>query len=384
MKRLLLSIIALVSLTTLSRAQDDMNSTPLSFEAVEDGTVLTISNKNSVFLKFAYRTYDSGSWTDNVWYNQDETITMTLSAGSILNIRISTANTFSENFNITASKDVYVFGNVLSLVFTGAYSEKTDLSECPNGVLQGLFDKGWDGNPHIKNHPTNDIVLPATTLKENCYVAMFRGTGLTRALQLPATTLAYRCYYHMFSYCKDLVAAPELPATTLADECYHAMFEGCSSLTYASALPAMTLTYSCYDNMYRDCTSLTTAPDLLAPKPDIDSYYYMFNGCKNLNFVRCLATDISASNCTSSWLGGVSPTGTFVKADEMDDWTTDYKGIPEGWTVKNESEMQSGISASPTNKEPDTKNHIYDLQGRYVGQSVKGVYIVNGKKVVIR
>ena len=188
----------------------------------------------------------------------------------------------------------------------------------------------------------------------------------------------------MFSYCKSLAAAPELPATTLADECYYAMFEGCSNLTAASALPAMTLTYSCYDNMYRDCTCLTTAPDLLAPKLEGDSYYYMFNGCKNLNFVRCLATDISASNCTSSWLGGVSPTGTFVKADEMNAWTTDNKGIPEGWTVKNESEMPSGIHASSINKKANAKNRIYDLQGRHVGESVKGVYIVNGKKVIVR
>ena len=38
----------------------------------------------------------------------------------------------------------------------------------------------------------------------------------------------------MFSACTSLTQAPELPATTLADSCYFAMFYNCSSLTQAS------------------------------------------------------------------------------------------------------------------------------------------------------
>lgn len=382
MKRLLLLMIAIAAFITVSKAQEDMNTTPLSFEAVEDGTVLTIKNKNAISLKITHSQYASGSWSENTWYNQDETMTVTLSAGDILSVRIYDANTYEQNFNITASKDVYVFGNALSLVFSGGFSGKTDLSGCPNGVLKELFRIGWEGNPHIKNHPEKDIVLPATILQASCYQAMFQGTGLTRTPELPATTLALRCYSFMFAYSRDLTAGPELPATTLADECYHSMFEGCSSLTDAPALPAMTLTYSCYDNMFRDCTSLTTAPDLLAPKLDRDSYYYMFNGCKQLNYVKCLATDISAGGSTGSWLVGVSPTGTFVKADGMNDWTNDYRGIPEGWTVKNESEMPSGIGAALMTNNQNKNNHVYDLYGRRVEQSAKGVYIVNGKKIL--
>jgi hypothetical protein len=383
MKRLLLFMIAIVTLTIDSKAQDDMNSTPLSFEAVEDGTELTIKNKNAISIKVTHSHNAFGNWSENTWYNQDETMTVTLSAGDILSVRLYDANTFEENFNINASKDIYVFGNPLSLVFSGGFSGKTDLSGCPKSVLKELFRIAWPGNPHIKNHPEKDIVLPATTLKESCYQGMFYGTGLTRAPELPATTLAFRCYYFMFAYCRDLTAGPALPATTLTDECYHAMFEGCSSLTDAPALPAMTLTYSCYDNMFRDCTSLTTAPDLLAPKLDQDSYYYMFNGCKQLNYVKCLATDISASGSTGSWLVGVSPTGTFVKADGMNDWTNDYRGIPESWIVKNESEMPSGIDATQVSNNQDPRNHVYDLQGRRVEPSAKGMYIVNGKKVLL-
>ena len=98
-----------------------------------------------------------------------------------------------------------------------------------------------------------------------------------------------------------------LPATTLTRSCYHLMFEKCSSLTAAPVLPAPTLVDNCYD--------------------------MMFWGCKNLNSVTCLATDISANDCTFDWLSDVASTGTFTKAPGMTAWTTGADGIPSGWTA---------------------------------------------------
>jgi hypothetical protein len=46
-----------------------------------------------------------------------------------------------------------------------------------------------------------------------------------------------------------------------------------------------------------------------------------------------LATNISAKNCLSDWVRGVSKTGTFVKHPDMDSLPTGNYGIPEGWTV---------------------------------------------------
>jgi len=391
MKKLLLSIIALVALNISTSAQEDMNATPISFEAVEDGTVLTVTNNNSVVLKLGLRVYTSPTQaTDDVWYTVQNTNEVTLNAGNIL-ILYSNCKDQSSNFKIMASKDVYVYGNPLSLVSQKDYASTTDLSDCADGVLQELFSNGWDGNPHIKNHPTKDIVLPATTLSKNCYNKMFQGTGLTRAPQLPAMTLTYSCYFYMFYGCKDLTEAPVLPAMTLADYCYYAMFYGCSSLATAPELPATTLTYECYGNMFRDCTSLTAAPVLPAPKPDMDSYYWMFYGCKNLKYVKCLATDISASSCTNNFLGNVSPTGTFVKADGMNDWTRDYNGVPEGWTIISASEEPTAVG-NIENGKTNMENDVYDLQGRrvlsphtsHITPLRKGVYIVNGKKIIVQ
>ncbi len=46
-----------------------------------------------------------------------------------------------------------------------------------------------------------------------------------------------------------------------------------------------------------------------------------------------LATDISAYCCLSGWLNGVSSTGTFIKAKNMNSLSTGSSGIPKGWTV---------------------------------------------------
>jgi len=124
-----------------------------------------------------------------------------------------------------------------------------------------------------------------------------------------ATTLAASCYRDMFSGCTSLsVTQKELPATTLEAYCYCGMFYGCTSLTESPILPTTTLVSYCYYNMFRNCSSLSS--------------------------VTCLATDISASNCTGSWLVSVASNGTFNKAASMSSWTSGASGIPNGWTVQ--------------------------------------------------
>lgn len=63
----------------------------------------------------------------------------------------------------------------------------------------------------------------------------------------------------------------------------------------------------------------------------------MFIGCYRLNYIKCLATDISAASATTEWVSGVSSTGTFVKPAEMTSWPTGANGIPSEWTVQNQS-----------------------------------------------
>ena len=177
--------------------------------------------------------------------------------------------------------------------------------------------------------------LPATILANNCYFRMFSGcTGLTQAPVLPATTLASYCYNGMFYNCTGLTQAPELPITILANNCYAYMFYGCTGLTQAPELPATTLAEYCYSYMFQKCTSLTQAPELPAATLVKYCYTYMFNGCKNLNYIKMLATDISASRCLFNWVSSVSSLGTFVKSKDATWSVTGQSGIPSGWTVE--------------------------------------------------
>ena len=134
---------------------------------------------------------------------------------------------------------------------------------------------------------------------------------------------------------KNIINAENLslPATTLAENCYNSMFYGCTSLVNAPELPATTLANSCYSSMFTDCTSLVTAPELPATTLARFCYYHIFLSCTNLNYIKCLATNISALNCLSDWVKNVASTGTFVKATSMTSWSTGTSGIPSGWSV---------------------------------------------------
>ena len=243
---------------------------------------------------------------------------------------------FYNNKNITSAEKLSLPATTLAnkcyqMMFYGCTS-LTTAPELPATTLaERCYSNMFSGCTSLTTAPE----LPATTLANSCYGYMFYGcTSLTTAPELPATTLATACYESMLRNCSSLVTTPELPATTLADSCYGNMFYGCTSLTTAPELPATTLANSCYGYMFHGCTSLVTAPKVLPATTLTERcYFYMFNGCTKLNYIKCLATDISASDCLYSWVTNVASTGTFVKATGMTSWSTGKSGIPSGWTV---------------------------------------------------
>ncbi|MBR6086813.1 MAG: leucine-rich repeat protein [Prevotella sp.] len=261
--------------------------------------------------------------------------------------------------------------------YSGMFSGCTGLTAAPalpaTKMADGCYNQMFKGCTALTAAPA----LPATELAINCYNQMFYGcTGLTAAPALPAMTVEILSYNEMFKGCTGLTAAPTLPATTLAVECYFAMFEGCTGLTAAPALPAATLAEACYGSMFKGCTGLTKAPVLPAAKLVKGCYQHMFQGCAELAAVTCLATDISAENCTYQWLEGVAGTGAFTPANETVAWEKNSNsGIPTGWS--------GGPATGLNSVNADAKDAvIYDLMGRKVTNARRGVYILNGKKVV--
>jgi len=253
----------------------DYSTQYLTFEAIEDTTFTFTRNP------LQYSLDGGATWTSL----SSNSHTPTVSAGNkILWKQGTTTPSITQNYGMgtfSATGSFKAYGNVMSLCYGDNFIGEVSLSG-KNYILQRLF-------------------------RQNTYL-------------VDSSNLV-------------------LPATTLANQCYDSMFSGCTSLTSApKILPATSLTYYCYQEMFEGCTSLTSAPELPAPTLKMYSYSFMFNGCTSLSYIKCLATDISASNCTYNWVQNVSSTGVFIKADGMNGWTVGNNGIPTGWVDSTESE----------------------------------------------
>ena len=285
----------------------DMGATPLTLEAITDG-YLFIENPMNLAIK--YRMNDE-TWIETT----ADLIGIDIFTGDKVQF-CGNNETYSDGHNHTiihCEAECYIYGNIMSLISEDDFATSRTLTE------DYTFANMFSGNELLKNHPDNELVLPATKLSNDCYNGMFSG-------------------------CKSLTTAPALPATTMTERCYAYMFANCTGLTEAPRLPATALDIECYMEMFASCTSLEKAPDLLAKVLPINCYAYMFSGCEKLSYVKCLATVIS--DCaTIGWLQGVADNGTFIKMSQMRNWPEGENGIPAGWTVQAATEADGDMGA---------------------------------------
>ena len=169
----------------------------------------------------------------------------------------------------------------------------------------------------------------ATYNAEGNIMSLIYGDNFLGQTTLTATWALSNVFNH-----SNLVSAENLimPATTLTNDCYRATFANSPLLTTAPALPATTLATECYYYMFDNCVSLTVAPDLLATSLVSKCYYGMFHGCSNLSYIKCLVTNPNTTN-TGVWVQGVASSGTFIKDVNTTSWSTGDNGIPSGWVV---------------------------------------------------
>ena len=281
--------------------------TPLTLEAIEDGTIhVTFGDGLDLAKPITYT-------KNGVEYPGGTTdFSITVAAGDIVTFHSTNAalgklvSSSYKHLSIKPTNRCYVYGNIMSLIDdNGDFA--TDKIIGDKLALYALFR----GANKLENHPDKELTLPATTLTEYCYNELFSGcSALTKAPALPATVLKSRCYEQMFWECTSLKETQGMSATTVADYCCHDMFNGCTSLVKAPDLLATTLVQYCYNGM--------------------------FYGCSSLNYVKCLAMDVSADDCLGGWLDGVSATGTLVKASGTSWAVAGSNGIPSGWTVTTE------------------------------------------------
>ena len=358
--------------TLLWPLKRDYSKEYLTIEAVSDATVVFYKKSDEISRtiqysknKHTWNTISFGNFSDK---DIPEAYKVSLLAGEKLYLKGNNSaygdergNYCSININEGSGN---ISGNIMSLIYGDNFYGQTVL-DTPY-LFHRLFASFRIGVMYEYNNiiDASNLILPATTLADDCYFYMFESCmSLTTAPELPATTLANGCYFGMFDNCGSLTTAPELPATTLADDCYSHMFQYCTSLTTAPELPATTLSNSCYSEMFYYCDELTSAPELpattlaigcyshmfnycrsLKTAPELPAttlvkscYFEMFDNCTSLNYIKCLATDISAIDCLIGWVYNVSSTGTFVKNPNMSNWPTGDSGIPSGWTVQDAS-----------------------------------------------
>ena len=276
------------------------NHYPLTLEATENATTITVKNENGI--SGIYYAIGGGAKTELTGTSQN----VSLQAGQRIQFfstksALGDANNANKCLNIRADKKCYAYGNVMSLIDDEANGFHKDVTIAGNSAFAYLFYY----NANLYNHEMRTIVLPATALK-------------------------YCCYSDMFNECTSLASAPKLPATTLAEACYQHMFHGCTSLTSAPELPAEALKDYCYAGMFWDCTSLTTAPELAAETLAEKCYQLMFSGCTKLASVTCKATNINANSCLIYWLNGAGTEATsptvWVRSDMTSKGTADSDG----------------------------------------------------------
>ncbi len=306
---------------------------PLTIEAIEAGYINIYNYCNLTFM-YSLNGADKVTITGNTYPIQ-------VAAGDKVEF-------YGNNESYAPTSDTYIrttnraciYGNIMSLVDEKDFKNRTKLTS--NYTFYRMF---WN-NPKLENHPTKDLVLPATKLAYYCYYGMFNGcTKLTKAPELPATELADGCYSSMFYNCDAMTEAPELPATKLKTYCYAWMFEDCDALTATPKLSSTQLAYGCYSGMFYSCDKLATASDLPATELPGDCYWRMFENCKELTSApKILATELTSNSCYQMFVYCPKIKDAFVKFAYSGDYS------PNMFYAKGDGVAEAVLHTTAANK----------------------------------
>lgn len=306
---------------------DKLLSMALMFEILSDGIVKWKCSNSSISKVIEYKK------------NNDEWISISSStSGTSINVvtgdkiyfrgnNSSYANSSNYNcFECTCNFNIY--GNIMSLIDGNNFYLLNTLSQ--NYTFKQLFYNC------SKLQNASKLILPATVLSESCYESLFQNcTNLLTSPELPALNINIRSYADLFHGCSNLIIPPQrVGGGTLTTYCCVSMFSQCTNLVTTPELPSTILDKACYNYMFWECSNIIIAPILPALTLKQWCYYEMFYNCSKLNYINCLATNLSADNPLKNWLYGVSSTGKFIKSNGIS-WPNGSSGIPSGWTVQN-------------------------------------------------
>lgn len=255
----------------------DYSQDYLSFRAITGGTIIWKAFGN--LTKTISYSINDGAWTTLT--STSSGVPITVAAEDVVRLK-------GTDYPYATSKSAY-----------SGFEGGTATYNIEGNIMSLIYGDNFAGN---------------TTLPNSTYIfcSIFKKSNVISAenLILPATTLRNYCYRAMFSYASSLTTPPALPATTLAQGCYWYMFEA-TSISEAPVLNATTLLKECYGHMFTDC--------------------------QNLSLIQCFATTgFGAQDCLTGWTTNVAASGMFVKDGNTTTWTTGVNGIPTSWIVCND------------------------------------------------
>ena len=284
----------------------------------------------------------------NVWQTLNSSEYLSLNAGNKVLLRGT-----NKVGHISYYGTYKVYGNIMSLKYSDNFtSDDAKVLNSTTGGFAGMFS-GQTGLTDASN-----LILPATTLKDDSYKAMFSGcTNLSGSPKtLPASSLTNSCYENMFSNTK-ITSIPNIKAVEVTNKACFGMFSGCTSLTSVTMSLVRTISTSGMSQMFVGCTGLLDAK--------IGSWDYynmgsittegcaeMFSGCSSMNLITLYVSPHPGETPypTDHWVIGVERSGGVLRCyDEiknnyfntMTDQVSNRSGIPyyqdggtwKAWTV---------------------------------------------------
>lgn len=212
----------------------------LTFVAEADNMSVGLTNAGNTFQ---YSTDDGLTWS-NLSSNLSTT---SVNSGQKIMFKATSPTVSSRNGigTLKPSVSASVEGNVMSLIYGDNFIGQ-------EAITSNQFRCLFSGATNITS--AEHLVLPSTTLDENCYQSMFNGcTSLTTAPELPATTLALMCYYSMFYNCSSLNSITCLATDISASNCTYNWVRGVSSsgtFTKASSMTSWIIGESGIPNLW--------------------------------------------------------------------------------------------------------------------------------------
>lgn len=266
---------------------------------------------------------------------------------------------FDSSFNLTS----VTIPNTVTSIGTGAFSDCTGLTTM--SIPSSVTYIGDEAFGYCSG-------LTTVTLNSNPYIGYYTfdidGYGTTPAVTMNLTANAAGGAYWMTFYNDNYsfeadpntqVFKAELSGTTITlhevtDKIVDA---GTAVVLKSTGNPVMTLTTSASGDSQANSLEGVDNPE----GQDNDGYFYVLNnGSKGVGFYKLADGKKLGYGKAFLWYTGGSTAPSFLGFGDV----TAIEGIAKS-------------------QEPTANGQYYDLQGRHMAQPQKGLYIVNGKKVII-